>query len=969
MTDSPTNIDPAVAGLLADVADEFHARLTRGEDPDPDEYAARYPEAADAIRGVLATLQLAAPSTTPPLSFPDGPLPSVFGDYRIFREVGRGGMGVVYAAEQISLRRRVALKILPLTALADPRLLQRFKNEARAAAALDHPHIAKVHAVGHDGGVHYLAMQYIDGRPLSELIHTRHWVDPSRSPTRPDAATRSWPHPDPISPPATETVPVAHARTVRVRGDAAYFRQVAEWGAQAADALEHAHSMGVVHRDVKPGNLLIDRLGQLWVSDFGLAKLAAADVEVTLTGDVFGTLRYMSPEQALAKHNLVDHRTDLYSLGATLYELLTGRPAVDGKDKAEILRNITDADPLPIRTSNREVPADLETIVLKCLRKDANGRYASAKDLANDLRRFMLGVPVVARPVGLLARAGKWSARRPYLVGLAATTVMAIGVSIGLGFWTAYREAALEAERARKEAAEAELKASRQREEQQRFFGLLERVRQRRSDPYPGWSRDNLTDLRELAGLPPALESLPDLRSEAAAALSAFDLVYVGCLAADFPAYAVDYSADGKWLVVAEWRANPTGVMRVRVYATSDATFRVLTLEPDDGYAAWVRRAKRSGGFRAVRFSPNGRWLVAGTQDGRLARWDLSDPSAGPQSWIAHRDDNPDFRKSEVRTVGFAADGTLLSSSRRAIRGWTVASGTSTGLQMRDWRLPLDFHSGADKLPITGLDPKDPTQCVYGILDLHTGKIDEHIRDSGTSEAGVAPGGGLLTSVEGAGALPQLRSADLAAKPIPLVAASRSQTRVADSTHFLFDQSGGMLAVVEEHTKRMKLWDVASGLLAVEASLPKDAPRGTFAPDGGTLAVAGLSGVTLFKIPNQVQQTLAVANEREVIGLAATTDHGHLVTTAQEQFLQAALYQWRPPAVRPVKVQRLISKTAYPVADFSDDGRTFVYSQTHANGACVNASEGPGAFQSLDWANARFGPGGRLWLLSAEGWL
>src|SRR5262249_40287323 len=172
-----------------------------------------------------------------------------------------------------------------------------------------------------------------------------------------------------------------------------FFRRAAELGAQAAEALEHAHSLGVVHRDVKPGNLLLDAQGGVWVSDFGLAKIASADTGVTATGDVFGTLRYMSPEQALAKHDLVDHRTHVYSLGATLYEFLTGRPAVDGKDKADILRRITDAEPDPIRRWNRAVPADLETVVQKCLRKDPADRYPSAKDVADDLRRFPRAPP------------------------------------------------------------------------------------------------------------------------------------------------------------------------------------------------------------------------------------------------------------------------------------------------------------------------------------------------------------------------------------------------------------------------------------------------------------------------------------------------------------------------------------------------------------------------------------------------
>jgi serine/threonine protein kinase len=190
---------------------------------------------------------------------------------------------------------------------------------------------------------------------------------------------------------------------------------VAELGIQAAEALDHAHALGVVHRDVKPANLLLDGRGGLWVTDFGLAQIQS-DARLTMTGDLVGTLRYMSPEQALAKRVVVDHRTDVYSLGATLYELLTLEPAYAGSDRQELMRQIAFEEPRRPRAINKAVPAELETIVLKAMEKNPADRYATARELAEDLRRWLDDQPIQARRPGLVARAQKWSRRHRPLV-------------------------------------------------------------------------------------------------------------------------------------------------------------------------------------------------------------------------------------------------------------------------------------------------------------------------------------------------------------------------------------------------------------------------------------------------------------------------------------------------------------------------------------------------------------------------
>jgi hypothetical protein len=378
--------------------------------------------------------------------------PGVLGDFRILREVGRGGMGVVYEAEQLSLGRRVALKVLPFAATMDLRHLQRFQNEARAAACLQHPHIVPVHAVGCERGVHYYAMQFIDGQSLGQVIEELR-------------ASKELNHRGTENTEKRQRTVVSSLCSLCLCGSNDFFRRVAEWGIQAAEALEHAHSVGIVHRDIKPANLMIDGKGALWVTDFGLAR-TAADAGLTMTGDVLGTLRYMSPEQALAKHGLVDHRTDIYSLGVTLYELLTGTPAVKGKDREEILNAITMDEPTPLRTLAAGIPLDLETIVLKAMAREPNERYSTARELASDLRRFLENRSVVARRPTFFQRAAKWARRhgaffRAISVGL-AIAVVALAASTLLA-WHAYQ-----AEANQRQLADAHLQEAKEQRRQAR---------------------------------------------------------------------------------------------------------------------------------------------------------------------------------------------------------------------------------------------------------------------------------------------------------------------------------------------------------------------------------------------------------------------------------------------------------------------------------------------------------------------
>jgi serine/threonine protein kinase/Flp pilus assembly protein TadD len=429
--------DAADEGPLTQALEEYRALLEAGRKPERAAFLARHPEVAEALSECLAGLEFvhaAAASLSqdaagrPAAALASEILPpgQPLGDFRILREVGKGGMGVVYEAEQLSLRRRVALKVLPLAATMDPRHLQRFQNEARAAAGLHHTNIVPVFSVGCERGVHFYAMQFIDGQPLSEVIRQLREVDKAPHRPSPPGSAAATPRP------AAEVTPLA-GEGCRGRP---YFRKVAELGVQSAEALDHAHQVGIVHRDVKPGNLLVDGAGRVWVTDFGLAHVQHGEAGLTLTGQAVGTPRYMSPEQALGKRAPLDHRTDVYSLGATLYELLTLQPAFASEDRQELLRQIAFEEPVAPRRLNPAVPAELETIVLKAMARSPAERYATAGELADDLRRWLEDRPIRARRPSLRTRLLRWGRRHQTLVASAAAAlVMGLAVLAGSVGW------------------------------------------------------------------------------------------------------------------------------------------------------------------------------------------------------------------------------------------------------------------------------------------------------------------------------------------------------------------------------------------------------------------------------------------------------------------------------------------------------------------------------------------------------
>ncbi len=525
-TDSPT------AGTDFDaLVEEFTASCRRGSAGSVEEYAQRFPALADKIRRLFPSIAMmeqlveresAERRYTLSHSGRPSQLPiERIGDYRLVREIGRGGMGVVYEAAQESLGRRVAVKVLAQQALLADKHIQRFHREARTAASLHHTNIVPVFGVGEHDGYHYYVMQLIHGAGLDEVLRALRAMAATggqlwHSSTQPQDADSTQPLSDQAQRVAqalqsgtfagsdstvadvwhkADTAPVRDA-TLHTTGNAAndsptkgealphalegepedgvattetsptfpgvgtsYWHSVARIALQVAGGLQYAHQHGKLHRDVKPANLLLDTQGVTWVADFGLAKAIEQD-DVSRTGDVVGTLRYMAPEQFAGEP---DHRSDIYSLGLTLYELLTLQPAYETTSLAHLLSDHARRRRVdPPRLLNPKIPVDLETITLKAIESEPDQRYQSAGALAADLRRFLNDEPILARSTTTWTRLRKWCRRNPAvasLSGLAAGLLILVAISTSWGYWrttAALQRESQERERALGEQEKAE---------------------------------------------------------------------------------------------------------------------------------------------------------------------------------------------------------------------------------------------------------------------------------------------------------------------------------------------------------------------------------------------------------------------------------------------------------------------------------------------------------------------------------
>jgi WD40 repeat protein/serine/threonine protein kinase/tetratricopeptide (TPR) repeat protein len=663
------------------LAEEFLQRYRQGERPSLKEYAERHPELAAEIRQVFPAMALMENIALVDESLEGdaaghGPQPAAplqqLGDYRLVREVGRGGMGIVYEAEQVSLGRHVALKVLSRRMLLDARQSRRFEREAKAAARLHHTRIVPVFGVGQHDGLPYYVMQLIQGRGLHEVIEElrrlRGVGQVANLPTS-ERQVGNLPHRDvsaadvarslltgdfqpsvgatvedaggAANPPAassegrpSETSALSSSSVVLPgqsddshparRKKPTYWQRVAQLGVQVAGALEHAHGQGVLHRDIKPSNLLLDLRGTVWVTDFGLAK-ADDQQDLTHTGDVLGTLRYMPPE---AFEGRTDHRGDLYSLGLTLYELLALRPAFEEKDRHRLIKRVTSEEPERLERLNPLVPRDLVTIVHKAVDRDPGQRYTSAADLAAHLQRFLDDEPIHARRISPVERLLRWGRRhRGVAAALSAVALLLVLLAAG--------------------ALLAAASFRQQEQEQRALAGKNEKL---------AVEKGQLADEKE--GERARAEAAS--KREAAQGQELRRNLYVAEMNLAGQAAESPSGIDRVGELLTKWPRSQPDLRGWEWYYLSGLCHRdLLTLR---GHAGVVL---------SVAWSPDGARLASASGDGTVRVWD----SASGKETLTLRGHG-----WGVRGVAWNRDGTRLASagSDRTVRVWDVATGKET---------------------------------------------------------------------------------------------------------------------------------------------------------------------------------------------------------------------------------------------------------------------------------------------------
>ena len=853
MEGSRPSLDAARDDRLAEVIEQYLADLDSGAAPSRNALLEQHPELAEDLAACLETLDFIGHSLG------QGPATSVlecgqqFGEYQILRELGRGGMGVVYEAFHLGLERRVALKVLSGRSFEDEKHRERFLLEAKTAASLHHTNIVPIFEVGELDGVCYYAMQYIRGQSLGTILRRL----TGREPGAVDNDITIFPPGTIVHDERAETGESSESKSLATRPtpgwDSAlrdgpiterYFREVARLIAQAADALAHAHGHGIVHRDVKPSNLILDGENRLWVTDFGLAFRPR---ESQGARDAAGTPAYMSPEQVRPESGAVDHRTDIYSLGATLYESLTLRAIVEGDTSLALLTKIATIEPVAPRRHNPLIPKDLDCIVRHATNKCAEGRYQDMAAMASDLRKYLTFEPVAARRVGPIGRLQLWCRREPRLAGVtAAAATLLLLVSI-VSHWAILhaRNAAIDARNIAEDQLELTVLAEADARENY-HQALFQQARAALLTIQNGRRWTTLDLIRQAQ----AIRNNFALRDAAIAAMSISDARLLKKITVDSVVERLSFCFDNSMIA----------------FTCSDGSVRLWKLgAQQDDESDRVVLAASGHDFETLAVSPSGQFVAALETDGPITIFDVA--SGG----IVNRLELDDFRP---RFLAFLADQKYLIALNDSglCRRWQLTESQAEPLEPIETVRWVTATKGPTPESITLATPGGEVEVcdvVAGTRQPLGGVLLNRNRPSGLtwSQDGKTLAVGLVAG-----------SVDIWTLGVGhprALGLHRGNVRAV-----AFNPAATLLASSGTRDSTVKLWDLKTGDLLASLRDPQSGANwASFSPDGQLLAVGGADKTLwLWEVKRPDCLTRLAAHE-DIVAQVAVSPDGHYVAS------------------------------------------------------------------------------------------
>ena len=865
-------------------------------------------------------------------------LPRMFGSYELLREVARGGMGIVYQARQIPLNRLVAVKVMVAGPFAAPDFVERFCTEAEAAARLDHPNIVPIHEIGECEGQPFFSMRFVEGGSLA------HWME------REEAGKGA-------------------------EGSRFDFRAIATLLARIAHAVHYAHQRGLLHRDIKPGNILLDLHGEPLLTDFGLAKLVEKDSTLTRTAAMLGTPSYMSPEQARGEAKQLTTAVDVYGLGAVLYQLLTGQPPFAGGTTLETVRQVLEKEPRRPSTLRPGLDRDLETICLKSLSKEPSSRYGSAEALALDLERWLRCEPILARPVSTLERIGKWMRRRPLPAALIGLTLLATAASIVTLSWAnVHIGAARNNEVDLRERAETKAEESRQRLVRLNVRTGSQLVEE--GDPFGA-----LRWFVEALALDQQDPVSADIHRRRIGAMLRGSPRLAHLWFHDGAVRSVDISPDGEQIVSASWDRTarvwdlrtgaPAAPPLRQATALEGAIFtrdgrRVITIDEAGRARFWDARTGQPIGpalptsalWAAFDLSQDGRWFLAAVTNGVQLFSATNGAALGPLIPLAYRIDllrfSPDGRSALVggkggdamllempsgrvklklpstdrlRGVDFRADGRHLATiGLRDLRVWDVDTSALVFPEMRPGGDLFDpkFSPDGRRLAIPSWDGF--ARVVDAESGLPVGLPMRH--RNGVIQAVFNVDGRWLATAsrDGTARVWNAETGEPASPSLPQAGYLYSVRFTSDGAH----------VVTSSQDHSVRLWELRTNSAArLVLRHPRGVTTAQFSPDGRHLLTADIDGQTRVRDAQTGEAVAGLSQEGMVVRAGFSRDGLRIVTATANG--AAGVWDFRQSAGLAVAVRHA---GAIRAVEFSPDGGRFLTAGDDNRARVWNAGDG-----------------------------